>query len=156
MVSLDTPSSLMMLGCWSCFRSWASSRKAAELTASFFWILMAMSRELCQRAGRIMVIQCLHCHHRINKLSEKKINYGTRIGKYIKLSTGNKQELLQRFRTRIFFSNLTFDNKQEAHGPHRSPDKQFKSINTYDYIITLIKKRKKHIIDFRRINWFFI
>ena len=34
--------------------------------------------------------------------------------------------------------------------------KQFKSINTYAYIITLIKKRKKHIIDFRRINWFFI
>ena len=33
--------------------------------------------------------------------------------------------------------------------------KQFKSINTYDYIITLIK-RKKHIIDFKRIYWFFI
>ena len=29
--------------------------------------------------------------------------------------------------------------------------KQFKSINTYDYIITLIKRRKKNIIDFRRI-----
>ena len=36
--------------------------------------------------------------------------------------------------------------KQEAHGPHRSPKKpQFKSINTYDYIITLIKKRKQII-----------
>ena len=35
------------------------------------------------------------------------------------------------------------------------PRKQFKSINTYDYIITLIK-RKKNIIDFKRIYWFFI
>ena len=26
--------------------------------------------------------------------------------------------------------------------------KQFKSINTYDYIITLIKRRKKNIINF--------
>ena len=34
--------------------------------------------------------------------------------------------------------------------------KQFKSLNTYDYIITLIKRRKKNIIDFRRIYWFFI
>ena len=34
--------------------------------------------------------------------------------------------------------------------------KQFKSINTYDYIITLIKRRKKNIIKLMRINWFFI
>ena len=34
--------------------------------------------------------------------------------------------------------------------------KQFKSINTYDYIITLIKRRKKNIIKLTRINWFFI
>ena len=34
--------------------------------------------------------------------------------------------------------------------------KQFKSINTYDYIITLIKRRKKNIIDFKRIYWFSI
>ena len=33
--------------------------------------------------------------------------------------------------------------------------KQFKPINTYDYIITLIK-RKKNIINFMRIYWFFI
>ena len=33
--------------------------------------------------------------------------------------------------------------KQEAHGPHRSPEKTVQSINTYDYIITLIKRRKK-------------
>ena len=33
--------------------------------------------------------------------------------------------------------------------------KQFKSINTYDYIITLIKRRKKNIINFMRIKWFF-
>ena len=30
--------------------------------------------------------------------------------------------------------------------------KQFKSINTYDYIITLIERRKKTIINFMRIN----
>ena len=33
--------------------------------------------------------------------------------------------------------------EQEAHGPHRLPEKQFKSINTYNYIMTLIKRRKK-------------
>ena len=33
--------------------------------------------------------------------------------------------------------------------------KQFKSINTYEYIITLIKRRKK-IINFMRIYFFFI
>ena len=30
-------------------------------------------------------------------------------------------------------------SQQEAHGPHRSPEK---SINTYNYIITLIRRRK--------------
>ena len=35
--------------------------------------------------------------------------------------------------------------------------KQFKSINTYDYIMTLIKRWKnKNIINFMRIYWFFI
>ena len=35
--------------------------------------------------------------------------------------------------------------------------KQLKSINTYDYIMTLIKRRKnKNIINFMRIYWFFI
>ena len=33
--------------------------------------------------------------------------------------------------------------------------KQFKSINTYDYIITMIKRRKKNIIILMRIKWFF-
>ena len=33
---------------------------------------------------------------------------------------------------------------------------QFNSINTYDYIITLIKIRKKPKINFMRIYWFFI
>ena len=33
--------------------------------------------------------------------------------------------------------------------------KQFKSINTHDYIVTLIKRRK-NIINFMRIYWFFI
>ena len=35
--------------------------------------------------------------------------------------------------------------------------KQFKSINTHDYIITLIKRReKKYNIKLMSINWFFI
>ena len=34
--------------------------------------------------------------------------------------------------------------------------KQFKSINTYDYIITLIMRRKQNIFNFMRINWIFI
>ena len=33
--------------------------------------------------------------------------------------------------------------------------KQFKSMSTYDYIIMFIK-RKKNIINFMRIYWFFI
>ena len=33
--------------------------------------------------------------------------------------------------------------------------KQFKSINTYFYIKTLIKRRKKTTINFIRIYWFF-
>ena len=45
--------------------------------------------------------------------------------------------------------------KQEAHGPHRSPEKTVQ-INKHDYIITLIKRRKKNIINFMRIYWFFI
>ena len=34
--------------------------------------------------------------------------------------------------------------------------KQFKSINTNDYIITLIKRRRKNVINFIRVYWFFI
>ena len=34
--------------------------------------------------------------------------------------------------------------------------KQFKLINTHDYIITLIKRRKKNITKLMRIYWFFI
>ena len=55
--------------------------------------------------------------------------------------------------------NVKKFSTQEAHGPHRSPEEtvQFKSINTYDYIMTLIKRRKnKNIINFMRIYWFFI
>ena len=33
--------------------------------------------------------------------------------------------------------------KQEAHGPHRLPEKTVQSLNKYDYIITLIQRRKK-------------
>ena len=44
--------------------------------------------------------------------------------------------------TRISSNNK---NKQEAHGPYRSPEKQMKSINTFaqsnDYAITLREKK---------------
>ena len=51
--------------------------------------------------------------------------------------------------------SLDANGKQEVHGPHRSPDHiLFISINTYNYIITLIKSRK-NIINFMRIKWFF-
>ena len=36
--------------------------------------------------------------------------------------------------------HLQGSRKQEAHGPHRSPEKL-----THDYIITLIKRRKKFL-----------
>ena len=46
-----------------------------------------------------------------------------------------------------FIQTAVPSNKQEAHGPHHSPEKQFQSINTfmqsYDYTITLIKREKK-------------
>ena len=47
--------------------------------------------------------------------------------------------------TRIFFHNdVSYIIKQEAHGPHHSPEKTVQiNKNTYDYIITLIKRRKK-------------
>ena len=34
--------------------------------------------------------------------------------------------------------------------------KQFKSINTYDYIIKMLINREKNIIYSTRIKWFFI
>ena len=42
--------------------------------------------------------------------------------------------------------------EQEAHGPHRSPEKTVQ----IDYNITLIKRRKNNIIYFMRIYCFFI
>ena len=45
-----------------------------------------------------------------------------------------------------------FSDKQKVHGPHRSSEKQFQSINTFlkscDYTLTLIKRGKK--------NWMFL
>ena len=40
------------------------------------------------------------------------------------------------------FSSETAHVKQEAHGPHSSPENS--SINTHDYIITLINRKKTH------------
>ena len=49
---------------------------------------------------------------------------------------------------------ISFINKRPmGHIAHLR--KQFKSINTYDYIITMIKRRKKTIIILMRIKWFF-
>ena len=42
--------------------------------------------------------------------------------------------------------------QQEAQGPHCSPEKKLKSINTYNYIITLIKRRKKTLLTLREFN----
>ena len=45
--------------------------------------------------------------------------------------------------------------EQEAHGPHRSPEKTVQiNKHTYIYIIILIKRRNK-IINFMTIYWFF-
>ena len=46
------------------------------------------------------------------------------------------------------------NKKQEAHEPHRSPEK--KKSSNLDYIITLIRRKRKNIINFMRIYWFFI
>ena len=57
----------------------------------------------------------------------------------------------------IFISTSWFNLKNKRpmdHIAHKR--KQFKSINTNDYIITLIKGRKENIINFMRIYWFFI
>ena len=52
-------------------------------------------------------------------------------------------------------SNTIKENKKPiGHIAHLR--KHFKSINTFDYIITLIKRKKKLIIIFMRIYWFFI
>ena len=42
--------------------------------------------------------------------------------------------------------------KQVTHGPHRSPEKKFKSINTSDYIIMLIKRNKIPLSTLRDLN----
>ena len=48
---------------------------------------------------------------------------------------------------------FSYSSQQESHGPHCSPE--FKSINNYNYIITLIKRRKKPIIILMIIKWCF-
>ena len=50
---------------------------------------------------------------------------------------------------------ITF--RQEAHEPHRSPEKPAQTINTfvqsYDYTISLIWKGEKTILSFSIIKW---
>ena len=66
-----------------------------------------------------------------------------------------KSLILQKeiFKFLIVFSRF-LDKRPMGHIAHQR--KQFKSINTYDYMITLIKRKKNHIINFMRIYWFFI
>ena len=49
----------------------------------------------------------------------------------------------------IYYYTSILD-KQEAHGPHRSSERQFESINisvqSYDYTITLIKRKKPNLL----------
>ena len=52
--------------------------------------------------------------------------------------------------------NIIIYNDKRPMGHIAHLRKQFKSINTYDYIISLIKRRKKNIINFMRLYWFFI
>ena len=57
------------------------------------------------------------------------------------------------------FNSTSLDSSKVNKRPMGHIDhlrKQFKAINTYDYIITLIKRRKKTIINFMRICWFSI
>ena len=55
-------------------------------------------------------------------------------------------------------SEVKYDRliKQEAHGPYRSPRKQFQSMDTYaqsyDYTITLIKREQKSLSPTREVN----
>ena len=51
---------------------------------------------------------------------------------------------------------LFFEKTKRPMGHITHLRKQFKSINTYDYIIMLIWRRKKTIINFMRIYWSFI
>ena len=41
--------------------------------------------------------------------------------------------------------------KQEAHGPHHSPEKTVQINNTNDYIIMVIKRRKTHYILYENL-----
>ena len=51
--------------------------------------------------------------------------------------------------------NVNSINNKRPMGHIAHLRKQFKSINTYDNIITLIKRKKKPNIIFMRIKWFF-
>ena len=51
-------------------------------------------------------------------------------------------------RKKFLIVNTNLNKKPMSHIAHLR--KQFKSINTYDYIITLIKRRKKNNIHFMK------
>ena len=72
------------------------------------------------------------------------------------------QKLLARLKFQTELQNYAMTDRKktisdlQSQGHNKRPmghiahlRKQFKSMNTYDYIITLIKRRKKNIIDFK-------
>ena len=57
----------------------------------------------------------------------------------------------------VKIGQVVLEKKQEAHGPHRSPEKTVQINNAYDYIIMLIKRRKKkHYQLYNNLLFFFI
>ena len=62
-------------------------------------------------------------------------------------------KVLYCFNTCCDTSTLILNKRPMGHIAHLN--KQLKSINTYDYIITLINRRKKNIIKLMIIYWFF-
>ena len=66
-----------------------------------------------------------------------------------------QQKLLEKRQCIFRFGEKAKNILQEAHGPLAHLKKQFKSINTYDYH-NVDEEKKKPIIYFLRIEWFFI
>ena len=60
--------------------------------------------------------------------------------------SNGKRTVRRKFQCRALWLESLQDWGQEVHGPHRSPEKQFKSINTFaqsfNDAITLIKREK--------------
>ena len=68
----------------------------------------------------------------------------------------NSEEPPELNKVHLKFQSAKVNTNKRPMGHIAHLRKQFKSINTYDYIITLIKRRKNNIIYFMRIFCFFI